>query len=264
MKARVHRHRRHRDLRNPLLERWSRGRDLRPGRGLRPLGRGRGEDRLQRVRERVHRTTVNRVERMPFGPEFKDPLWRWGAWRSGVDGLRRRCWRSRRSAASGRLGFWGSSCWCFGVLLSLRTGRAWRAGRAPGAALRPAGPADRRREGTAGQHLRAARAGPSGGPRGCAPGVRPLLVGALLGVRPRPGRARRRRADAALAHFRRVQRRREPPRSAAASRWTGSTTPSGSRRPNTRRSRRPGRGPESPEGADRSFAAACAGHPSVG
>jgi len=77
---------------------------------------------------------VNRLEPMPFGPDLKDPLWRWGAFLVGVDSF------IALLALATLGGIWLIGWWWFvalvlGVLFSLRTGRAWRGGERPAASF---------------------------------------------------------------------------------------------------------------------------------
>ncbi len=67
---------------------------------------------------------------IPFGPEHKDPPWRWGSFLVGVAGF------AVLAAIATLGGIWLIGWWWFvsvvlGVLFSLRSGRAWSRGRVP-------------------------------------------------------------------------------------------------------------------------------------
>lgn len=70
---------------------------------------------------------MNRLEAIPFGPDLKDPLWRWGAFLIGVDSF------IALLALATLGGIWLIGWWWFfalilGFLFSLRSGRAWARG----------------------------------------------------------------------------------------------------------------------------------------
>ena len=70
---------------------------------------------------------MTRLEPMPFGPDLKDPLWRWGAFLIGVDSFV----ALLALATLGGIwliGWWWFVALVFGLLFSLRTGRAWGRG----------------------------------------------------------------------------------------------------------------------------------------
>ena len=64
---------------------------------------------------------------MPFGADLKDPLWRWGSFLVGVPSLVVLVW----IATLGDVSLWNSWWWMWlvlGILMSLRSGRAWYRG----------------------------------------------------------------------------------------------------------------------------------------
>ena len=70
---------------------------------------------------------MNRLEPMPFGPDLKDPLWRWGAFLVGVVSF------IALLAIATLGGIWFIGWWWFfalvlGFLFSIRSGRAWATG----------------------------------------------------------------------------------------------------------------------------------------
>jgi hypothetical protein len=71
---------------------------------------------------------VNRGAPLPFGPEVKDPLWRWGAWAVGVVAFAMLVWIATLGGVSVVWNFWALVMFIFGVLMSFRTGRAWKQG----------------------------------------------------------------------------------------------------------------------------------------
>ena len=71
---------------------------------------------------------MNRGEPLPFGPDFKDPLWRWGAWAVGVVAFLFLLWVATLGGVSLIWHFWTLILFIFGVLLSFRSGRAWQRG----------------------------------------------------------------------------------------------------------------------------------------
>ena len=73
---------------------------------------------------------MNRAEGMPFGPELKDPLWRWGSWLIGVVAFLGLAWLATLGGID-LIGFYWFVALVLGVLFSLRTGRAWQRGERP-------------------------------------------------------------------------------------------------------------------------------------
>ena len=71
---------------------------------------------------------MNRAEPLPFGPEFKDPLWRWGAWAVGVVAFLLLLWIATLGGVSLVWHFWTLILFLFGVFMSFRSGRAWQRG----------------------------------------------------------------------------------------------------------------------------------------
>lgn len=67
---------------------------------------------------------------IPFGPDYKDPPWRWGSFLVGVAGF------AALAAIATLGGIWLIGWWWFvavilGLLFSARSGRAWARGRVP-------------------------------------------------------------------------------------------------------------------------------------
>jgi len=73
---------------------------------------------------------VNRVEGMPFGPEFKDPMWRWASFLVGVDTFIALLALATLGGIM-LMGFWWFLTLVLGILLSWRSGKAWRDGIQP-------------------------------------------------------------------------------------------------------------------------------------
>jgi predicted tellurium resistance membrane protein TerC len=70
------------------------------------------------------------VSSIPFGPDYKDPPWRWGSFLIGVAGF------VVLAAIATLGGIWLIHWWWFvavilGLLFSARSGRAWAQGRPP-------------------------------------------------------------------------------------------------------------------------------------
>lgn len=70
-------------------------------------------------------------EPLPFGPELKDPLWRWGAWAVGVVTVVALLWLATLGDVNLLLHVYTLVLLVFGVLMSMRTGRAWQRGERP-------------------------------------------------------------------------------------------------------------------------------------
>lgn len=71
---------------------------------------------------------MNRGAALPFGPEVKDPLWRWGAWAVGVVAFLLLLWIATLGGVSLLWNFWALVLFVFGVAMSFRAGRAWQRG----------------------------------------------------------------------------------------------------------------------------------------
>jgi len=71
---------------------------------------------------------VNRGEPLPFGPNLKDPLWRWGAWCVGVVAFCALLWIATLGGVDLLFHVWTLVLFIFGVLMSFRFGRAWKRG----------------------------------------------------------------------------------------------------------------------------------------
>lgn len=68
---------------------------------------------------------------IPFGPDHKDPMWRWGSFAMGVVGFVLLFWLMTLFDTL-VLGFWRIVILsAIALLLSLRSGRRWRSGREP-------------------------------------------------------------------------------------------------------------------------------------
>ncbi len=74
---------------------------------------------------------MNRGEPLPFGPQFKDPLWRWGAWPVGVVTFGALLWLATLGGIDFVMHFYSIVMLVFGVLMSMRFGRAWKRGDRP-------------------------------------------------------------------------------------------------------------------------------------
>lgn len=64
---------------------------------------------------------------IPFGPERKDPPWRWGSFLVGVAGFVLLAWIATLGGIN-LIGFWWFFFIVLGGLLSVRSGRAWVSG----------------------------------------------------------------------------------------------------------------------------------------
>jgi hypothetical protein len=73
---------------------------------------------------------VSRARPIPFGPEWKDPPWRWGAWMLGVVGFVALL-AITTALKVNVLGWWSFVFVVLGYLLSIRSGRSWSRGRQP-------------------------------------------------------------------------------------------------------------------------------------
>jgi hypothetical protein len=70
---------------------------------------------------------VTRRVPIPFGPEHKDPPWRWGSFLVGVAGFVLLAWIATLGDVN-LIGFWWLLFIVLGFLLSIRSGRAWARG----------------------------------------------------------------------------------------------------------------------------------------
>jgi hypothetical protein len=71
---------------------------------------------------------------MPFGPDLKDPLWRWGAFLIGVDSFIALLAIATLGGIM-LIGWWWFVALVLGLLFSMRTGRAWGQGERPAASF---------------------------------------------------------------------------------------------------------------------------------
>jgi hypothetical protein len=71
---------------------------------------------------------VSRRVPLPFGPELKDPLWRWGAWCVGLVAFFFLLWVGTWGGVTLVWHVWSLVLLIFGVLLSFRFGRAFARG----------------------------------------------------------------------------------------------------------------------------------------
>ncbi len=65
---------------------------------------------------------------LPFGPELKDPLWRWGAWCVGLVAFFALLWIATLGGVNLLLHMWSLVLFVFGLLMSFRFGRAYKRG----------------------------------------------------------------------------------------------------------------------------------------
>lgn len=70
---------------------------------------------------------MTRAGPIPYGPERKDPSWRWGSFLIGVASFAVLAWIATLGDID-LLGWWWLVTIVLGVLFSLRSGRAWAAG----------------------------------------------------------------------------------------------------------------------------------------
>lgn len=70
---------------------------------------------------------MNRRAPIPFGPERKDPPWRWGSFLVGVASFALLAWIATLGDIN-LIGFWWFFSIVLGGLLSIRSGRAWASG----------------------------------------------------------------------------------------------------------------------------------------
>ncbi len=73
---------------------------------------------------------MNRGGPIPFGPEFKDPFWRWGSFLIGVCTFVLLAWIATLGDIN-LIGFWFFLFLILGAALSARSGLAWRRGDLP-------------------------------------------------------------------------------------------------------------------------------------
>ncbi|HMO00043.1 MAG TPA: hypothetical protein PKD59_11570 [Miltoncostaeaceae bacterium] len=71
---------------------------------------------------------MNRGGPLPFGPELKDPLWRWGAWCVGLVAFLFLLWVATWGGVTLVWHMWSLVLLIFGVLMSFRFGRAYGRG----------------------------------------------------------------------------------------------------------------------------------------
>jgi hypothetical protein len=70
---------------------------------------------------------VNRAPSIPFGPERKDPPWRWGSFLIGIASFVVLAWIATLGGVN-LFGFWWIVAVVLGFFFSLRSGRAWSRG----------------------------------------------------------------------------------------------------------------------------------------
>lgn len=71
---------------------------------------------------------MNRGAPLPFGPQVKDPLWRWGSWAVGLVAFFALAWVATLGGIGVFWHMWSLVLLAFGVAMSFRTGRAWQQG----------------------------------------------------------------------------------------------------------------------------------------
>ena len=71
---------------------------------------------------------MNRGEPLPFGPDLKDPLWRWGAWCVGLVAFFFLLWVATWGGVTLVWHMWSLVLLIFGVIMSFRFGRAYGRG----------------------------------------------------------------------------------------------------------------------------------------
>lgn len=73
---------------------------------------------------------MNRAVRIPFGPDFKDPTWRWASFLMGIATFVALIAIATLGGIM-LIGFWWFFAVFIAILLSLRSGRAWARGIPP-------------------------------------------------------------------------------------------------------------------------------------